>query len=149
MEGAGDHCCEYMTGGCVVALGPVGRNVAAGMTGGLGYFYDKEGQFPDRVNTEIVALQRVGGWGATCAVDDDGGYYYYYYVVCVAGLIALKDHFLIKLPATQVSTPHREFSWPSALPTFCSTHCSLVSAILPNSKPRDGYTLRQNWSATL
>ena len=49
VEGAGDHCCEYMTGGCVVSLGRVGRNVAAGMTGGLGYFYDEAGNFPDKV----------------------------------------------------------------------------------------------------
>ncbi|KAG2493454.1 hypothetical protein HYH03_008271 [Edaphochlamys debaryana] len=59
VEGAGDHCCEYMTGGCVVVIGSVGRNVAAGMTGGLGYFYDEDGSFCDKVNTEIVAVQRV------------------------------------------------------------------------------------------
>ncbi|GAB4817932.1 hypothetical protein N2152v2_004978, partial [Parachlorella kessleri] len=59
VEGTGDHCCEYMTGGCVVSLGTVGRNVAAGMTGGLAYFYDEEGDFPDKVNTEIVAIQRI------------------------------------------------------------------------------------------
>lgn len=49
VEGTGDHCCEYMTGGCVVSLGTVGRNVAAGMTGGLGYFYDADGLFPEKV----------------------------------------------------------------------------------------------------
>jgi glutamate synthase (ferredoxin) len=49
VEGTGDHCCEYMTGGTVVCLGTTGRNVAAGMTGGLAYFYDEEGDFPDRV----------------------------------------------------------------------------------------------------
>lgn len=59
VEGAGDHCCEYMTGGVVVVLGPVGRNVGAGMTGGLGYFYDPEDTFLELVNTEIVAVQRV------------------------------------------------------------------------------------------
>jgi len=59
VEGTGDHCCEYMTGGTVVSLGPVGRNVAAGMTGGLGYFLDEEGDFCDKVNTEIVAIQKV------------------------------------------------------------------------------------------
>lgn len=59
VEGTGDHCCEYMTGGAVVSLGVVGRNVAAGMTGGLGYFLDEEGDFCDKVNTEIVAIQRV------------------------------------------------------------------------------------------
>ncbi|HZG37387.1 MAG TPA: glutamate synthase subunit alpha, partial [Nodosilinea sp.] len=59
IEGAGDHCCEYMTGGVVVALGSVGRNVGAGMTGGLGYFLDEDGRFPVRVNPEIVKVQRV------------------------------------------------------------------------------------------
>jgi glutamate synthase (ferredoxin) len=49
VEGVGDHCCEYMTGGCVVVLGTAGRNVAAGMTGGIGYFYDEEGDFPEKV----------------------------------------------------------------------------------------------------
>ena len=42
IEGTGDHCCEYMTGGVVVSLGPVGRNVGAGQTGGWGYFLDAE-----------------------------------------------------------------------------------------------------------
>ncbi|WP_219884771.1 glutamate synthase large subunit [Merismopedia glauca] len=59
IEGAGDHCCEYMTGGTIVVLGKVGRNVGAGMTGGLGYFLDEEGGFPGRVNPEIVKIQRV------------------------------------------------------------------------------------------
>ncbi|MUH00486.1 glutamate synthase large subunit [Scytonema sp. UIC 10036] len=59
IEGAGDHCCEYMTGGVVVVLGKVGRNVGAGMTGGLGYFLDEDGLFPELVNREIVKLQRV------------------------------------------------------------------------------------------
>ncbi|CAI5949581.1 unnamed protein product [Closterium sp. NIES-64] len=59
LEGAGDHCCEYMTGGTVVALGKVGRNVAAGMTGGIGYFLDVDDTFSPKVNREIVAMQRV------------------------------------------------------------------------------------------
>lgn len=59
VEGVGDHCCEYMTGGAVVCLGPAGRNIAAGMTGGLGYFYDADGSLPDKVNGEIVTIQRV------------------------------------------------------------------------------------------
>jgi glutamate synthase (ferredoxin) len=58
-EGAGDHCCEYMTGGVVVMLGTVGRNVGAGMTGGIGYFYDKEDYFDDMMNPEIVKKQRL------------------------------------------------------------------------------------------
>jgi len=59
VEGAGDHCCEYMTGGCIVCLGKVGRNVAAGMTGGIGYFLDEEDLFLERVNGEIVKVQRI------------------------------------------------------------------------------------------
>ncbi|UZQ53588.1 glutamate synthase-related protein [Trichothermofontia sichuanensis B231] len=59
IEGAGDHCCEYMTGGAIVVLGPVGRNVGAGMTGGLAYFLDEAGDFPAKVNPEIVKWQRV------------------------------------------------------------------------------------------
>ena len=59
IEGAGDHCCEYMTGGVIVVLGGVGRNVGAGMTGGLGYFLDEAGDFQTRVNPEIVQVQKV------------------------------------------------------------------------------------------
>ena len=59
VEGTGDHCCEYMTGGAVVVLGKVGRNVGAGMTGGLGYFLDEDESFPSKVNGEIVSMQRV------------------------------------------------------------------------------------------
>ncbi len=59
IEGAGDHCCEYMTGGVIVVLGHVGRNVGAGMTGGLAYFLDEDGSFESKVNPEIVKIQRV------------------------------------------------------------------------------------------
>lgn len=59
IEGAGDHCCEYMTGGVVVVLGTVGRNVGAGMTGGLAYFLDEDGSFPAKVNRENVKIQRL------------------------------------------------------------------------------------------
>ncbi len=59
VEGTGDHCCEYMTGGVIVVLGPTGRNVGAGMTGGLAYFLDEVGDFPAKVNGEIVQIQRV------------------------------------------------------------------------------------------
>ena len=59
IEGAGDHCCEYMTGGVIVVLGKVGRNVGAGMTGGLAYFLDEAGDFPIHVNPEIVTVQRL------------------------------------------------------------------------------------------
>lgn len=59
IEGTGDHCCEYMTGGVVVVLGQVGRNVGAGMTGGLGYFLDEDDNFIAKINPEIVKWQRV------------------------------------------------------------------------------------------
>ncbi|CAM9482131.1 unnamed protein product [Ectocarpus fasciculatus] len=61
VEGTGDHCCEYMTGGNVVVLGTVGRNVGAGMTGGVAYILDEfpEGEFMEHVNLEIVKAQRI------------------------------------------------------------------------------------------
>ncbi|WRX25745.1 Glutamate synthase [Theobroma cacao] len=59
VEGTGDHCCEYMTGGCVVVLGKVGRNVAAGMTGGLAYILDEDDTLIPKVNKEIVKIQRL------------------------------------------------------------------------------------------
>ena len=60
VEGAGDHCCEYMTGGVIVVLGDVGRNVGAGMTGGLTYILDENNTLPEKMNPEIVSIQRVG-----------------------------------------------------------------------------------------
>ncbi|HEX7638123.1 MAG TPA: glutamate synthase-related protein [Burkholderiaceae bacterium] len=59
VEGTGDHGCEYMTGGTVVVLGRTGRNFAAGMSGGVAYVYDEDGQFSKRCNTAMVALERV------------------------------------------------------------------------------------------
>ena len=56
VEGVGDHGCEYMTGGRVVVLGMTGRNFAAGMSGGISYIYDIDGNFASRVNTELVDL---------------------------------------------------------------------------------------------
>ncbi|HET8694347.1 MAG TPA: glutamate synthase-related protein, partial [Aquabacterium sp.] len=59
VEGTGDHGCEYMTGGTVVVLGKTGRNFAAGMSGGIAYVYDEDGQFAKRVNTAQVSLEKV------------------------------------------------------------------------------------------
>jgi glutamate synthase (NADPH/NADH) large chain/glutamate synthase (ferredoxin) len=59
VEGTGDHGCEYMTGGTVVVLGKTGRNFAAGMSGGVAYVYDEDGQFASRCNTAMVALEKV------------------------------------------------------------------------------------------
>jgi glutamate synthase (NADPH/NADH) large chain len=57
IEGAGDHCCEYMTGGVVAVLGPTGRNFAAGMSGGIAYVLDEDGTFASRCNMAMVALE--------------------------------------------------------------------------------------------
>ena len=59
VEGIGDHGCEYMTGGTVVILGDTGRNFAAGMTGGMAFVLDKDGEFEKRYNPELVGLERV------------------------------------------------------------------------------------------
>ncbi|MDT7837565.1 glutamate synthase-related protein [Aquabacterium sp. OR-4] len=59
VEGTGDHGCEYMTGGTAVVLGKTGRNFAAGMSGGIAYVYDEDGQFAKRCNTAQVALEKV------------------------------------------------------------------------------------------
>jgi glutamate synthase domain-containing protein 3 len=59
VEGVGDHGCEYMTGGCVVVLGPTGRNFAAGMSGGLAYVWDRDGTFAERCNPDMVDLDPV------------------------------------------------------------------------------------------
>ncbi len=56
VEGAGDHCCEYMTGGVVVVLGSTGRNVAAGMTGGVAFILDEASALTPRVNLDTVAI---------------------------------------------------------------------------------------------
>ncbi|MEP0910562.1 glutamate synthase large subunit [Leptolyngbya sp. GB1-A1] len=98
IEGAGDHCCEYMTGGVVVVLGRVGRNVGAGMTGGLAYFFDEDGSFPTKVNPEIVKVQRV---------------------VTPAGEQQLKD--LIQAHADRTGSPKAKEileNWSEALPKF-------------------------------
>ncbi|TXI93019.1 MAG: glutamate synthase subunit alpha [Burkholderiaceae bacterium] len=59
VEGTGDHGCEYMTGGTVIVLGNTGRNFAAGMSGGIAYVYDPDGEFEAKCNTAMVSLDRV------------------------------------------------------------------------------------------
>ncbi len=59
VEGTGDHCCEYMTGGVVLVLGPTGRNFGAGMTNGLAYVLDADGTFGGQINGESVLLEPV------------------------------------------------------------------------------------------
>ena len=59
VEGTGDHGCEYMTGGTVAVLGKTGRNFAAGMSGGIAYVYDEDGEFTSRCNLSMVTLESV------------------------------------------------------------------------------------------
>jgi glutamate synthase (ferredoxin) len=64
IEGIGDHGCEYMTGGSVTVLGRTGRNFAAGMSGGIAYIYDEEGDFASKLNPDMVRLMPL------CECDD-------------------------------------------------------------------------------
>ena len=59
VEGVGDHGCEYMTGGRAVVLGPTGRNFGAGMSGGVAFVYDADDKFVQRLNFEMVDLERL------------------------------------------------------------------------------------------
>ena len=59
VEGVGDHGCEYMTGGTVLVLGETGRNFGAGMTNGVAYVLDETGDFPTRLNDELVQASRL------------------------------------------------------------------------------------------
>jgi glutamate synthase domain-containing protein 3 len=59
VEGVGDHGCEYMTGGRVLVLGRTGRNFAAGMSGGVAYVLDEDGDFAQRCNREMVLLEGI------------------------------------------------------------------------------------------
>jgi len=59
VEGAGDHCCEYMTGGLICVLGETGYNFGAGMTGGFAYVLDRDNTFVDKYNHELVDIHRI------------------------------------------------------------------------------------------
>ena len=59
VEGVGDHGCEYMTGGCVVVLGPTGKNFAAGMSGGTAYVLDEQHELYRKLNKELVSMTAV------------------------------------------------------------------------------------------
>ncbi|VVM84030.1 Glutamate synthase [NADPH] large chain [Pseudomonas fluorescens] len=61
VEGTGDHCCEYMTGGFVCVLGKTGYNFGSGMTGGFAYVLDMDNSFFDKLNHELVEIQRISG----------------------------------------------------------------------------------------
>jgi glutamate synthase (NADPH/NADH) large chain len=65
VERVGDHGCEYMTGGCVVVIGKPGRNFGAGMSGGIAYVIDDAGDFEQRVNHQMVEIERISPDGMT------------------------------------------------------------------------------------
>jgi len=71
VEGVGDHCCEYMTGGKVIVLGKTGRNFAAGMSGGIAYVYDTENKFVNGLcNTETIEFEEITDADATALKAD-------------------------------------------------------------------------------
>ncbi len=70
VEGVGDHGCEYMTGGRVVVLGKTGRNFAAGMTGGIAYVVDWDGQFKQRCNPDMVELETLNNLAEIAEVKE-------------------------------------------------------------------------------
>src|SRR5690606_25900172 len=59
VEGVGDHGCEYMTGGLAVILGETGVNFGAGMSGGIAFVYDEQGDFEKKINPAMIGLERV------------------------------------------------------------------------------------------
>ena len=59
VEGVGEHGCEYMTGGCVVILGPTGKNFAAGMSGGVAYVLDMDNKLYRNLNKQLVNMETV------------------------------------------------------------------------------------------
>jgi glutamate synthase (NADPH/NADH) large chain len=72
VEGVGDHGCEYMTGGTVVVLGKAGRNFAAGMSGGIAYVLDEEGDFTQRCNMAMVELEPIPEEESVAAAEGGG-----------------------------------------------------------------------------
>ena len=73
IEGAGDHCCEYMTGGVVVVLGDTGRNFAAGMSGGIAYVLDENHNFEIRCNLSMVELEPITDEDDAIEIHDHQG----------------------------------------------------------------------------
>ncbi len=101
VEGTGDHCCEYMTGGAVVVLGETGRNFGAGMTGGQAFVYDVDETFARRYNPELITIQRLSS-------DSDGA---------DAALLRLIEQHAAKTGSQRAKAiladwaTHRQFFW--------------------------------------
>ena len=98
VEGVGDHGCEYMTGGVVVVLGPTGRNFAAGMSGGIAFVYDKDGDFDIRFNGGMADLEPV-------TEEED--------IATLKGMIEQHQCYTDSQPASRILA-----NWDAALPRF-------------------------------
>jgi glutamate synthase (ferredoxin) len=121
VEAIGDHGCEYMTGGVVVVLGPTGRNFAAGMSGGVAYILDEQGDFPTKCNKQMVGLEKL---------DDED----------VATLKAMIENHAINTKSSRASAILA--AWDKFLPQFVKvmpTDYKRVLAAIKQAKA-DGHT---------
>ncbi|TSA32987.1 MAG: glutamate synthase large subunit [Porphyromonadaceae bacterium] len=117
IEGSGDHCCEYMTGGRVVVLGATGRNFAAGMSGGIAYILDLEGNFEYFCNKGLVELG---------PVEDK------------ADIVELQDMINKHLLYTQSSLAERVLTnWEEYLPKFVKVIPFEYKKVLEENKLRE------------
>ena len=71
VEGTGDHCCEYMTGGIVVVLGNIGRNFGAGMSGGIAYILDENDKLKDLHNPQMIEIENIGSKDEDTQLSDN------------------------------------------------------------------------------
>nr|YP_009293681.1 ferredoxin-dependent glutamate synthase [Rhodymenia pseudopalmata]AOM64363.1 ferredoxin-dependent glutamate synthase [Rhodymenia pseudopalmata] len=124
IEGVGDHCCEYMTGGLIVVLGTAGRNIAAGMTGGISYFLDASDSFLDKVNKEIVRIQKI----ATKEGEDQLKNLIELYEIKTKSVKAKQvlDNWSVFLPLFWQIVPPSEQNTPVANPQY-SSYQTIVS----------------------
>ncbi|MCY4035123.1 MAG: glutamate synthase large subunit [Hyphomicrobiales bacterium] len=126
IEGAGDHCCEYMTGGVVVVLGATGRNFAAGMSGGIAYVLDEQGDFDSRCNLAMVELEPITEEDVSLEeTQHQGGDLEGHGLVDVFADLSRGDaerlHFLVRQHFEATSSPKAKEildAWESYLPRF-------------------------------
>merc|ERR1719223_401627 len=133
VEGAGDHCCEYMTGGRVVVLGETGSNFAAGMSGGVAWVWSPDGSFESKVNRETVELSRMSAAECLQAYPHDAN-----------DLKALLEAHL-RFTGSAVACRLLE-QWPRALPEFVRVFPTDYRKALEKSDQGAGGTKQfQSW----
>jgi glutamate synthase (NADPH) large chain len=118
VEGAGDHCCEYMTGGVVVVLGATGRNFAAGMSGGVAYVFDEDGTFEQRCNMAMIELESIED---DALGDEDDAIAISEFVADLSNGDARRLHRLIANHARYTGSPRAKHildNWLDMLPKF-------------------------------